>query len=514
MSISNLDVHRKLVAVFAFVLTAVAALNATLFVILRSAAHAGESRDPLISLALSVSAGGGLGTLLLGLLAGWWFSHSVIRPVAAVTGIMKKLADGDVTVEVPFTGRHDEVGQMAQAVELFKEEAVKRLKKKAWEEESIKAWEKENQEKAAKEAEEARQDQIAIGGVAAALGRLAEGDLVYRIESVFAPKTEKLRNDFNSAVDKLQQAMRSIGANTCAIKARTNEISSAADDLSRRTEQQAASLAQTAATLDEVTATVKNTAQGAMHAQEVVSSAKSDADASGEVVRQAIAAMGEIETSSRHIGQIIGVIDEIAFQTNLLALNAGVEAARAGDAGRGFAVVASEVRALAQRSAEAAKEIKGLIAASTSQVMKGVDLVGATGKALGQIVEKVVEIDSVVSTIVRGAQEQASALHQVNTALNEMDQVTQQNAAMVEQTTASLHLLRQEGEELATLVGRFIACPESDADVSQAERKVSRRAAPERPARRRAAIAAAGSALRKPEPASATDSQEESWEEF
>ncbi len=185
---------------------------------------------------------------------------------------------------------------------------------------------------------------------------------------------------------------------------------------------------------------MKNTAQGALHAREVVSGAKSNADESGEVVRQAITAMGGIETSSRQIGQIIGVIDEIAFQTNLLALNAGVEAARAGDAGRGFAVVASEVRALAQRSAEAAKEIKGLISASASQVAQGVDLVGATGKALGRIVTQVAEIDTVVSGIAGSAQEQATALHQVNTALNQMDQVTQQNAAMVEETTAAAHI--------------------------------------------------------------------------
>ena len=213
-----------------------------------------------------------------------------------------------------------------------------------------------------------------------------------------------------------------------------------------------------------------------MRAQAVVSSAKSEADHGGDVVREAITAMGEIERSSKQIGQIIGVIDEIAFQTNLLALNAGVEAARAGDAGRGFAVVASEVRALAQRSAEAAKEIKGLISASTGHVAQGVDLVGETGKALGRIVAQVAEINAVVGAIAASAQEQAGGLHQVNTAVNQMDQVTQQNAAMVEETTAAAHALGQESAELARLVGLFQLGRAGEGDLA------SETAAPRRPA--------------------------------
>ncbi|WP_309643171.1 methyl-accepting chemotaxis protein, partial [Phenylobacterium sp.] len=223
----------------------------------------------------------------------------------------------------------------------------------------------------------------------------------------------------------------------------------------RRTEQQAASLEETAAALDEITATVRRTAEGATHARKVVETARSDAAEGADVVRRATSAMDEIEGSSKQIGQIIGVIDEIAFQTNLLALNAGVEAARAGEAGKGFAVVASEVRALAQRSAEAAKEIKALITASSDQVGVGVDLVAATGKALESIVTQVAEINGIVAEIAASAQEQATGLQQVNTAVNHMDQVTQQNAAMVEESTAASHALAHEAKELAVLVAQF-----------------------------------------------------------
>ena len=278
---------------------------------------------------------------------------------------------------------------------------------------------------------------------------------MFRIDEAFPPEYEKLRTDFNGAMANLQQTMQVVSANAAAIRSGTGEISSAADDLSRRTEQQAASLEETAAALDEITATVRKTAEGSSHAKEVVSTAKTDAELSSGIVRRAIEAMGGIEKSAGQIGQIIGVIDEIAFQTNLLALNAGVEAARAGDAGRGFAVVASEVRLLAQRSADAAKEIKALILASSQQVDQGVDLVGETGKALARIVAQVGEIDGIVGEIAASAQEQATGLDQVNTAINQMDQVTQQNAAMVEQSTAASHALSRETEELSRLIAGF-----------------------------------------------------------
>jgi methyl-accepting chemotaxis protein len=264
--------------------------------------------------------------------------------------------------------------------------------------------------------------------------------------------------------------MSAILVSTHSVGGGAQEIASASSDLSRRTEQQAASLEETAAALDEITATVRRSAEGAKRAFSAASEARADAHRSGEVVGEAVSAMDAIESSSRQITQIIGVIDEIAFQTNLLALNAGVEAARAGDAGRGFAVVAQEVRALAQRSAEAAKEIKTLIATSSAQVGRGVKLVAQTGEALAEIANKVAQIDGLISEIASSSQEQAVGLAQVNIAVNQMDQVTQQNAGMVEEATAAAANLSSESRELTRLVGQF----RTRSDASQA---LSRRAA-------------------------------------
>jgi methyl-accepting chemotaxis protein len=314
------------------------------------------------------------------------------------------------------------------------------------------------QERARNEAERraaAERQEQAMSGIGAALGRLAEGDLRVRLDGDFPEEYVRLQADFNAAVARLAEVMSVIVGNAGAIGGAAREITQAADDLSRRTEQQAASLEQTAAALDQITATVNRTAEGARQAHAVVGAARGDAEASGEVVRSAVAAMGQIEKSSGEIGQIIGVIDEIAFQTNLLALNAGVEAARAGEAGKGFAVVASEVRALAQRSAEAAKEIKALISASTQQVDSGVALVGRTGQALQRIVGQVSEIAGLVAEIAASAQEQSTGLAQVNVAVNQMDEMTQKNAAMVEESTAASHALAQEAAELDRLMRRF-----------------------------------------------------------
>jgi len=312
-----------------------------------------------------------------------------------------------------------------------------------------------SEERAALQASVEEERRLVVDSLAEGLEKLANGDLAFRLSHAFAAQFEKLRSDYNSAMAQLEGTISSIMTSTKGMNSSIQELSHAANNLSRRTETQAASLEETAAALDEITVTVGKTASGAKQAAEVVTTARDDAHQSGVVVASAVSAMSEIEKSSHQISQIIGVIDEIAFQTNLLALNAGVEAARAGDAGRGFAVVASEVRALAQRSAEAAKEIKGLITASSEQVGEGVQLVGQTGEALQRIVAKVAEIDTLVREIAASAQEQATGLHEVNSAMNQMDQATQQNAAMVEESTAASEALAQEAEALADAISQF-----------------------------------------------------------
>ena len=297
----------------------------------------------------------------------------------------------------------------------------------------------------------------ALEAVNAALRGLAQGDLKIRITAKVAPEFEQLKEDFNEATAELEKAISSVAASASAIGGGSSEIGQASDDLSRRTEQQAASLEQTAAALGQLTESVKRATTGASEAAKKVVAARAEAEHSGKIVQNAVAAMSGIEKSSREISQIIGVIDEIAFQTNLLALNAGVEAARAGEAGRGFAVVASEVRSLAQRSADAAKEIKALISTSSSQVDAGVKLMAETGKVSENIIVQVAEINSLVSEMAASSQEQSTGLHEVNIAINQMDQATQQNAAMVEETTAAVHSLRSQVTELVRTVSRFRA---------------------------------------------------------
>ena len=377
----------------------------------------------------------------------------VSNPLQAMTNAMRGLADGDNAVAIPALGQRDELGQMAGAVSVFKEAAIAKIKADA---DLIEAKTRAERERlAASEAAIAEQQALVVQSFGTGLSKLADGDLTYRVRDDLPEQYERLRSDFNDAMGKLQETMRGIVGNANSIRSGSFEITRASDDMAKRTEQQAAGLEETAAALEEITATVKRTAEGAQQARQVVGAAKTDAEKGGEVVTKAIAAMGQIEQSAQQITQIIGVIDEIAFQTNLLALNAGVEAARAGDAGRGFAVVAQEVRALAQRSAEAAKEIKSLITASTEQVSSGVSLVDQTGQALERIVDQVAKINGVVGEIAASAKEQATGLEEVNVAVIQMDQVTQQNAAMVEESTAASHSLAREADTLSRMMEQF-----------------------------------------------------------
>jgi methyl-accepting chemotaxis protein len=380
--------------------------------------------------------------------------RTVVKPLVDVTSALDRLAKGDLTVDPPHTARKDEIGLMTRALFAFKQ-AVAERQAELEAADNRAAIEAERAANEARKAEEERAREQVMTALAGGLSKLSQGDLGSHIDQRFPDQYEALRANYNAAVEQLGETLTAVVAAARGMKSGSGEITSAADDLSRRTEQQAASLEETAAALDEVTATVRRAAEGAGRARDVADAAQSEAERSGDVVTRATAAMSAIEQSSAQISSIIGIIEEIAFQTNLLALNAGVEAARAGEAGKGFAVVATEVRALAQRSAGAAKEIKTLISASSQQVGEGVELVTRTGEALESIRSTVAEMHGLVSEIAASAREQATALGEVNAAINQMDQVTQQNAAMVEETTAASHNLAREAEGLAGLIARF-----------------------------------------------------------
>lgn len=360
------------------------------------------------------------------------------RAVNRITGSMKGLAGGDNTVEILGQERGDEVGEMARALDVFRDALVE-----------MQALE---QKKA--EGRDAELNHV-VERLTTELSQLSKGNLQAQIKEQFPEDYEKLRSDFNNTVQNLHSIVGQVMDTSSSIGNGAVEISQASQDLSHRTESQAATLEETAAALDELTASVKSAAEGAKAVETTMEAARVEAQSSDAVVQKAVAAMTEIESSSESISQIISVIDDIAFQTNLLALNAGVEAARAGEAGRGFAVVASEVRALAQRSSDAAMEIKTLIDDSSKQVERGVDLVGRAGGALQNIVEQVSRISVQISGIAEGAVEQSTGLNEINSGMMQLDQVTQQNAAMVEEATAASMLLKTDAGKLVELMGSF-----------------------------------------------------------
>jgi len=420
------------------------------------AANAAQERAKRsASLAMVLSLGLAVGSSILALICAKITIGSIRRPIVAVTAAAGALARGDLSVAIPHADERNEMGNLARAVEVFKTNAIERRRLEAEAAENRDAAEAEQKRSAAEKARIAEEQGTAMRALGAGLKRLADGDLTARLDGGFPAQFAMIRDDFNHAADRLMLAVRSVVDGANAINAGVGEIAAASDEMSQRTERQAASLEQTVAALGEITSTLSQSAEGANHARDIVAAADEDAKKGAGVVKKAVDAMDAIAKSSVEIGRIIGVIDEIAFQTNLLALNAGVEAARAGDAGRGFAVVASEVRALAQRSAEAAKEIKSLVSNSAAQVGSGVKLVADAGAVLQRIIEQVSEINRVVAQIAAGSAEQASSLQEVDRAINTMDQATRQNATMVEQSTAANHSLSQEAAQLARLVEQF-----------------------------------------------------------
>ncbi|KQS59335.1 chemotaxis protein [Rhizobium sp. Leaf371] len=397
-----------------------------------------------------------VGGLLVVMLAGYLAIRAwLVRPIKGLSQTMETLAEGKLDADVAGIDRRDEIGGMAKAVQVFKDNGLRARQLEQDAAASRSAGEIEAARIAESDRLRAEAMALATSGLADGLKNLSSGDLTFRLTQPFAADFESLRSDFNAAVSQLSESLRSVADATGSIDSGAREISQSADDLSKRTEQQAASLEETAAALDQITVNVSHSSKRTEEARNVAIEANRSARHSGEVVASAVTAMQRIEESSSQISSIIGVIDEIAFQTNLLALNAGVEAARAGEAGKGFAVVAQEVRELAQRSAQAAKEIKDLIRNSSAEVSTGVKLVQETGEALKVIEAQVVTINTQLDAIATSAREQSVGLAEVNTAVNQMDQVTQQNAAMVEESTAASATLAGEVNRLREIISDF-----------------------------------------------------------
>ncbi|SCX03510.1 Aspartate chemoreceptor protein [Agrobacterium sp. DSM 25558] len=397
----------------------------------------------------------GLGVMLVFGFLGYFLINRALRPLGLLTTAVKSLSEGKLETEIPYTQRKNEFGNIARALEVFRDNAHEKLVIEGRSVEERAEAEAERGRNDAEKRETDRQIDFAVNQLAGGLARLSQGDLTQTIDTPFSGRLEQLRSDFNNSLANLKDVLAQIRERTLVIQHNGMEMRESSNDLSRRTESQAASLEQTAAAVEEITVTVKSSADRAREANQAVRITQKSADSSGTVVKNAIDAMGRIEDASKKIEQIIETIDDIAFQTNLLALNAGIEAARAGEAGKGFAVVAQEVRELAQRSADAAREIKTLINQSTNEVGTGALLVQEAGQVLSDISTQIVVVSQHVETIATATADQASALQEVNGSVNQMDQMTQQNAAMAEESSAATQMLSEEVEALLGLVQRF-----------------------------------------------------------
>jgi methyl-accepting chemotaxis protein len=395
-----------------------------------------------------------VGIFVLALLAAYVVVRGITRPLNAIHDALEAVADENVSIAIPHTDMSNEVGMMAKATKSLQQKIRERHALAARQEEQQRELDGERQQNSEMQLAEARQQAHVVATIGSSLAELANGDLTVRCADL-GPKYAGLRDNFNDALARLEEAMARVNLKGNDIAVSKEEIRRASGELATRTERQAANLEETSAALDELTVAVRQTADGAREAASRVSAVSGEAKQSDEIVTRAINAMSGIEQSSAEITKIIGVIDEIAFQTNLLALNAGVEAARAGESGKGFAVVAQEVRELAQRSAAAAKEIKDQIARSSAQVEQGVQLVGQTGEALKRISDQIASANDIVSKISHSAQEQDTTLRSISSSMNQLDQATQQNAAMAEETTASAEVLANDTGDLLNLIRSF-----------------------------------------------------------
>ncbi len=405
--------------------------------------------------------------IAVGAAASLFISRGISRPVMGIAAAIKRMAAGDFDTALPGLGRKDEIGEIAAAVEGIKAKAAEKARSEAEEAAARRAREAEDAERrrtleaeaeakvAAERAKAAEEQAQVLNLLAAALQSLSDGDLTVCLNQAFSDAYRKIKDDFNTTVGRLQDTIGSIAQISRDVSMATAEISTSTNDLSQRTEAQAAGLEQTSASMEELAATVKKNAESANAANQSASGTREFADRGGQVVAKAVDAMARIEETSHKVSDIIGVIDEIARQTNLLALNAAVEAARAGDAGRGFAVVASEVRSLAQRSSQAAKDIKDLITNSSGQVREGVELVNQAGTALTEIVESIKTVATIVSDIANASAEQSTGIEQVNKALAQMDEATQQNSALVEENAATAKALEQQARAMDERVSYF-----------------------------------------------------------